>query len=276
MSTISGRARARSNPLWATTITRMLPGPRTVVQGLHGLIQRSPQLAALLWIGSGWRVGSSEHQSGTAVDIIITADTGMTPTSAERQAALVLLEWVIDHATAIGLVGIIFSRDGRRRPEVWGYSQPGKWRQLPPRGSISADHVDHIHLRFLPSAAWPVALIGATVGAAASAPKPVPPARPALRSYPIQRRTVSLAVLQEQAKAAGKARVWRESVETIQECLRRDGYPIGPVDGLYGAKTRDCYAAYQRACGFRGDDADGVPGRASLQRLAATHGFRTG
>jgi peptidoglycan hydrolase-like protein with peptidoglycan-binding domain len=39
------------------------------------------------------------------------------------------------------------------------------------------------------------------------------------------------------------------------------------VDGLFGAMTQDAYRAWQRRCGFRGSDADGIPGKISLQRL---------
>ncbi|MEV6105693.1 N-acetylmuramoyl-L-alanine amidase [Streptomyces sp. NPDC051940] len=45
------------------------------------------------------------------------------------------------------------------------------------------------------------------------------------------------------------------------------------ADGHFGTKTRSAYAAWQRRCGFTGDDADGVPGRASLERLGKKHHF---
>lgn len=39
------------------------------------------------------------------------------------------------------------------------------------------------------------------------------------------------------------------------------------VDGRFGPETRKVYAMWQKRCGYRGDDADGAPGRVSLQRL---------
>ncbi|WP_230396435.1 hypothetical protein [Streptomyces blattellae] len=44
-------------------------------------------------------------------------------------------------------------------------------------------------------------------------------------------------------------------------------------DGHYGTTTIAAYAAWQRRLGYRGKDADGVPGKTSLARLGAKHGF---
>jgi len=40
------------------------------------------------------------------------------------------------------------------------------------------------------------------------------------------------------------------------------------VDGHYGTTTIDAYKKWQRRLGFVGKDADGIPGKVSLQRLA--------
>lgn len=48
------------------------------------------------------------------------------------------------------------------------------------------------------------------------------------------------------------------------------------ADGSFGTRTRDAYAAWQRSeagGSYSGPDADGIPGIASLTRLAARHGF---
>lgn len=44
------------------------------------------------------------------------------------------------------------------------------------------------------------------------------------------------------------------------------------ADGLFGTKTVEAYSAWQRSLGFKGDDADGIPGFQSLRRLAVKHG----
>ena len=46
------------------------------------------------------------------------------------------------------------------------------------------------------------------------------------------------------------------------------------ADGHYGSSTVDAYRAYQVRLGYRGSDADGIPGTASLTRLGSLHGFR--
>lgn len=45
------------------------------------------------------------------------------------------------------------------------------------------------------------------------------------------------------------------------------------VDGSFGTKTREAYSRWQRRCGYRGTAADGIPGRASLTKLGARHGW---
>ena len=45
------------------------------------------------------------------------------------------------------------------------------------------------------------------------------------------------------------------------------------VDGSFGTKTVDAYAAYQKSLGYKGPDADGIPGISSLISLGNAHGF---
>ncbi|MFD5838234.1 LysM peptidoglycan-binding domain-containing protein [Streptomyces collinus] len=45
------------------------------------------------------------------------------------------------------------------------------------------------------------------------------------------------------------------------------------ADGHAGTATRSAYTLYQQRLGYRGSDADGLPGTTSLKRLAARHGF---
>jgi peptidoglycan hydrolase-like protein with peptidoglycan-binding domain len=45
------------------------------------------------------------------------------------------------------------------------------------------------------------------------------------------------------------------------------------VDGHFGTATIRAYAAWQRRCGYRGQAADGIPGKTSLTRLGKRHGF---
>jgi peptidoglycan hydrolase-like protein with peptidoglycan-binding domain len=45
------------------------------------------------------------------------------------------------------------------------------------------------------------------------------------------------------------------------------------ADGHFGTATKTAYARWQRRCGYSGSAADGVPGRASLERLGRKHSF---
>ncbi|MER8158173.1 N-acetylmuramoyl-L-alanine amidase [Streptomyces sp. NPDC094472] len=49
------------------------------------------------------------------------------------------------------------------------------------------------------------------------------------------------------------------------------------LDGHYGTATKDAMSAWQERCGYRGrqpgQDADGIPGKTTLTKLATKHGF---
>ncbi|MFE1361305.1 LysM peptidoglycan-binding domain-containing protein [Streptomyces harbinensis] len=98
-------------------------------------------------------------------------------------------------------------------------------------------------------------------------PKATAPARP----------KVSLARLIAAAKADPPKTgtpVSYSGVRTVEEALRAEGLLAGQyVDGHFGSVTVSAYAAWQRRCGYTGRDADGIPGRASLQRLGTKRGF---
>lgn len=66
-----------------------------------------------------------------------------------------------------------------------------------------------------------------------------------------------------------------EDVRTVQKALIARGrkIPDGPT-GLFGPQTKAAYQAEQRAQGFKGSDADGNPGCASLTALGGHAGFK--
>ena len=173
---MSGRQRAVHDPFWATAIDRMTPGARGIVRELHGIVQRSPALRPYIWFGSGWRTGSKEHSSGRAIDIIVTENTGRRPTSAEHRAAMLLIEWLITNGRALGIQWILYSTDGKNRTRSFNMDR-GSWNNLADRGSISGNHVDHIHVYFKSGASWPSRLNGTVIGGtkAPSKPAPTPP-----------------------------------------------------------------------------------------------------
>lgn len=63
-------------------------------------------------------------------------------------------------------------------------------------------------------------------------------------------------------------------VRTVEAALRAEGLlSASLVDGHFGTATIQAYAAWQRRLKYTGADADGIPGRTSLTRLGAAHGF---
>jgi hypothetical protein len=100
------------------------------------------------------------------------------------------------------------------------------------------------------------------------APKPLPkPARP----------VVDLSKLVAAAKSNPAAKgtpVTYSGVRTVETALVDAGLLSKRYsDGHYGTTTVAAYAKWQHKLGYRGKDADGIPGRTSLERLGDRYGF---
>lgn len=62
--------------------------------------------------------------------------------------------------------------------------------------------------------------------------------------------------------------------KTVEAALVQEGLLAKDLaDGHFGTATRTAYAAWQRRCGWTGDDADGLPGKSSLIKLGKRRGF---
>lgn len=74
------------------------------------------------------------------------------------------------------------------------------------------------------------------------------------------------------AKRAGSNRAWDPDsgrlVYDLQVALIAKGYsiPAGPT-GYFGTRTKEAVAAFQESLGFRGDQADGIPGPTTMRSL---------
>lgn len=65
------------------------------------------------------------------------------------------------------------------------------------------------------------------------------------------------------------------SVKVVEAALQAEGL-LGAKygeDGSFGSTTVEAYAKWQRRCGYSGKDADGIPGRDSLERLVEPWGY---
>jgi LysM repeat protein len=82
-----------------------------------------------------------------------------------------------------------------------------------------------------------------------------------------------IAAARSNPKAKGTP-VTYNGVNTVEAALVDAGLLAKKYsDGHYGTTTIAAYAAWQRRCGYTGKAADGIPGRASLERLGEKHGF---
>ncbi|MFL4947469.1 hypothetical protein ACJ6WE_08865 [Streptomyces sp. MMS24-I31] len=67
---------------------------------------------------------------------------------------------------------------------------------------------------------------------------------------------------------------YRNEVLLVEKALDAENL-LAPqwVDGSFGSKTVAAYKAWQQHLGYSGSDADGIPGKTSLQKLGTKHGF---
>lgn len=90
-------------------------------------------------------------------------------------------------------------------------------------------------------------------------------------------KTVSLKRLVSAAKSNPPAKghpVTYSGVRTVEDALVREHLlSADRADGHFGTDTVKAYSAWQRRCGYSGHAADGVPGMATLRKLAAKYHF---
>ncbi|MFD5328099.1 peptidoglycan-binding protein LysM [Streptomyces sp. NPDC127092] len=154
-------------------------------------------------------------------------------------------------------------------PDVWAGRERSRtdWRG-------KGGHFGHAHVpgndHWDPGAIDPAALFAAAGGRAAAD-------RPGERTH--LRSVVSLARVLAAARtdpaAAQGAALHRADVLPVEKALAAEGLLAAQwADGSFGTRTVAAYAAWQRRCGFGGADADGLPGRTTLERLGKAHGFQ--
>jgi hypothetical protein len=95
---------------------------------------------------------------------------------------------------------------------------------------------------------------------------------------PTSKPKVSLAHVVAAARrdpsAAQGHTTYKAEVLLVEKALQAEGLLASAwVDGSYGTKTLGAYSTWQRRLGYTGSDADGIPGKTSLQRLGDRHGF---
>ena len=105
---------------------------------------------------------------------------------------------------------------------------------------------------------------------------PEPPKPPAPK--PALKPKVSLSHVVAAARKDPPARqghtTYRAEVLLVEKALQAEKLLAAQyVDGSFGSLTVNAYARWQRHLGYSGTAADGVPGKTSLTKLGAKHGF---
>ncbi|MFE5828732.1 peptidoglycan-binding protein [Streptomyces sp. NPDC056508] len=64
-------------------------------------------------------------------------------------------------------------------------------------------------------------------------------------------------------------------VKVVEAALKAEGLLAATYagDGSFGSSTVSAYKAWQKRCGYTGSAADGIPGKASLEKLGRKYGF---
>lgn len=116
-----------------------------------------------------------------------------------------------------------------------------------------------------------------TAGLAAAGATALPQllATPASAQTSVNMELVVVAALVDPPKAGqGTTLTAGPHVEAVEAALDAKGYLSSAyVDGHFGSSTVSAYAAWQRALGYSGIDANGLPGPTSLTTLGRDEGF---
>ena len=76
-------------------------------------------------------LGAGEHANGKAIDIMVSDPT----------LGYEIADFLKAHAAELGLFDVIY------RQHIWTPVRAGEgWRQMPDRGSLTANHYDHVHV----------------------------------------------------------------------------------------------------------------------------------
>lgn len=86
--------------------------------------------------------GTSDHCCGLAIDFMCSSAGGVRTTIGQPIA-----EWVMNNRASLGLKYVIWGQ------KIWSPSQDAvkpwsQWRAMEDRGSITANHWDHVHVSF--------------------------------------------------------------------------------------------------------------------------------
>lgn len=76
----------------------------------------------------GFRAGAGDHGTGKAVDVMVAGSTGDA-----------VAQWAINHMGQLNITYVIWKQ------RIW-LSGASSWRSMEDRGSVTANHYDHVHI----------------------------------------------------------------------------------------------------------------------------------
>ncbi|WP_256123225.1 N-acetylmuramoyl-L-alanine amidase [Streptomyces sp. EN16] len=105
---------------------------------------------------------------------------------------------------------------------------------------------------------------------------PTKPAKPATPAKPVVDLSNLIVAARRDPDLKQGGTTHPADVKIVEAALKVEGL-LGASyakDGSFGSLTRAAYSAWQRRCGYSGSAADGIPGKASLEKLGAKRGFK--
>jgi hypothetical protein len=98
--------------------------------------------------------------------------------------------------------------------------------------------------------------------------------KPAPAKPKVDLSNVAAAAKHDPKAAQGKG-LHESDTKLVESALRAEGLLSATYakDGAFGTVTVSAYKAWQRKLGYKGGDADGIPGMSSLTALGKKHGF---
>ena len=120
------------SPLVGDQVTPRMRNVRTIVDQKFGPF---PTIGC-------FRAGDQDHGTGTACDFMESTG-GKMPSSKAQSHGDRVAQYAIDHASSLGVKYIIWKQ------RIYDIRAGGGWDPMEDRGSITANHFDHVHISVL-------------------------------------------------------------------------------------------------------------------------------
>ncbi|MQA85627.1 MAG: hypothetical protein GEV03_13610 [Streptosporangiales bacterium] len=117
-------------PMGDENITPRMEQVRALVAEMYG---------APYGIGCYRPGGSGEHPLGRACDFMLSSG-GAMPSGYQQERGWDIANWAKDNADRLGIMYIIY------RQQIWDIRSGGGWEAMEDRGSVTANHYDHVHV----------------------------------------------------------------------------------------------------------------------------------